>query len=130
MADNKQGMVVLGGLLLGLVFLITGFITFGLAGQIAFFVHATIDDSLWTDDLKYFNRTLAGANVYGVDDANLKDIYEAANDAQTDNLEDLSSILSKGGLIAGLIGLVLVVTVFFMPGGIMDMVRRTNKQSE
>ena len=135
MADNKQGMVVLGGLLAGLVLLITGFITFGLAGQIGFYVQATTEDSIWTPDYKYLDSTLPldDGNVSTTDlndAANLKSIYAQAKSAQEDNTADLQNIVSKGGLIAGLIGLVLVVTIFFMPNGIMDMVRRTNKQSE
>jgi len=112
---------VLVGLIAGIGLMLISFIGFALTGQVAYYIFAVTDDSVWTNDLKYIDTTLTGTNLTA--DANQKEIYALAVTQRDTDLANLSTILSVVNIVIGLIGLVVVITVFFMNGGVLDMIR-------
>ena len=125
MADSKMGgLGVLLTFIGALIVFLTSLVSFGITADVAFYIYAVEDDSLWTDELKYVNASASTTNVYGVDDANIKDIYEAALDARTDNIGYLTTMITAANLVVTLISLVIVVGLFFRKGdGILSQLR-------
>lgn len=125
MAEGKVGgLGVLLGFIGALIVFLTSLVAFGITADVAFYIYAVEDDTLWTDELKYINVTAGGTNTYGVDDANLKDIYEQAADARTDNIGNLNTNLTAANLVVTLISLVIVIGLFFRKGdGILAQLR-------
>lgn len=124
MAENKSGLGVLLGFIGALIVFLTSLVSFGITADVAFYIYAVEDDSLWTDELKYVNVSGDTSNTYGVDDANIKDIYEAALDARTDNIGYLTTMITAANLVVTLISLVIVVGLFFRKGdGILAQLR-------
>jgi predicted PurR-regulated permease PerM len=124
MASDKSGLGVLLGFIGALIVFLTSLVSFGITADVAFYIYAVEDDSLWTDELKYVNASADTSNTYGVDDANIKDIYEAALDARTDNIGYLTTMITAANLVVTLISLVIVVGLFFRKGdGILSQLR-------
>ena len=125
MADSKMGgLGILLGFIGALIVFLTSLVAFGITADVAFYIYAVEDDSLWTDELKYVNVSGDTTNTYGVDDANIKDIYEAAADARTDNIENLQFNLNAANLVVTLISLVIVIGLFFRKGdGVLAQLR-------
>lgn len=124
MVENKSGLGVLLGFIGALIVFLTSLVSFGITADVAFYIYAVEDDSLWTDELKYVNVSGDTSNTYGVDDANIKDIYEAALDARTDNISYLTTMITAANLVVTLISLVIVVGLFFRKGdGILAQLR-------
>ena len=125
MADSKMGgLGVLLTFIGALIVFLTSLVSFGITADVAFYIYAVEDDSLWTDELKYVNASASTTNVYGADDANIKDIYEAALDARTDNIGYLTTMITAANLVVTLISLVIVVGLFFRKGdGILSQLR-------
>ena len=124
MASDKSGLGVLLGFIGALIVFLTSLVSFGITADVAFYIYAVEDDSLWTDELKYVNVSGDLSNTYGVDDANIKDIYEAALDARTDNIGYLTTMITAANLVVTLISLVIVVGLFFWKGdGILAQLR-------
>lgn len=124
MASDKSGLGVLLGFIGALIVFLTSLVSFGITADVAFYIYAVEDDSLWTDELKYVNVSGDTSNTYGVDDANIKDIYEAALDARTDNIGYLTTMITAANLVVTLISLVIVVGLFFRKGdGILAQLR-------
>ena len=127
MAENDSGVKVLVGFIAVLIVFLTSLVSFGITADVAFYIHAVTDDTLWTEDLKYIDINGTLTNEYGVDDANLKDTYEAAADARTDNLGFLTLVIAATNLVVTLISLVIVIGLFFRKDGILDMIKGTSK---
>lgn len=107
-----------------LIVFLTSLVSFGITADVAFYIYAVEDGSLWTDELKYVNASASTANTYGVDDANILDIYEAALDARTDNIGYLTTMITAANLVVTLVSLVIVVSLFFRKGdGILAQLR-------
>ena len=125
MAENKVGgMGVLLGFIGALIVFLTSLVAFGITADVAYYIYAVEDDSLWTEELKYVNVSGSTTNTYGVDDANIKDIYEAAADARTDSIANLATNLSAANLVVTLISLVIVIGLFFRKGdGVLAQLR-------
>ena len=125
MADSKMGgLGVLLTFIGALIVFLTSLVSFGITADVAFYIYAVEEDSLWTDELKYVNASASTTNVYDVDDANIKDIYEAALDARTDNIGYLTTMITAANLVVTLISLVIVVGLFFRKGdGILSQLR-------
>lgn len=126
MADEskKGGVGVLLGFIGALLLFLTSLVAFGITADVAFYVYAVEDDTLWTDNLKYVNTSASTSNTYGVDDANIKDTYEAALDARTDNIGFLTTMITAANLVVTLVSLVIVVGLFFRKGdGILAQLR-------
>jgi len=122
------GLGVLLGFIGALLLFLTSLVSFGITTDVAFYIYAVEDDTLWTDELKYVNASASTANVYHVDDANILDIYEAALDARTDNISYLTLMVSAANLVVTLISLVIVVGLFFRKGdGILAQIQGMNK---
>lgn len=118
------GLGILLGFIGALIVFLTSLVAFGITADVAFYIYAVEDDSLWTDELKYVNVSGDTTNTYGVDDANIKDIYEAAADARTDNIENLQFNLNAANLVVTLISLVIVIGLFFRKGdGVLAQLR-------
>lgn len=129
MADSKLGgLGVLLSFIGALLLFLTSLVSFGITTDVAFYIYAVEDDTLWTDELKYVNVTGSTTNVYGVDDANIKDTYEAALDARTDNISYLTLMVTAASLVVTLISLVIVVGLFFRKGdGILAQLQGMSK---
>jgi len=127
MADSKMGgLGILLSFIGALLVFLTSLVAFGITTDVAFYIYAVEDDTLWTDTLKYVdgNGTAGTSNVYGVDDANIKDTYEAALDARTDNISYLTLMVTAANLVVTLISLVIVVGLFFRKGdGILSQLQ-------
>jgi hypothetical protein len=108
----------------GLLLIVVGYLSFAIGGQVTYYVDAQVDASLWQeDDLKYVNASASKTNTYGVDDANLLNDYEAYLDFKEDSRDDKATLLNKGGLVVGLIGLIIVISVLMGPNGIIRQIR-------
>jgi len=116
MAKNLGVLVGFFGALLGALL---GFLTFALSGQVAYVVFAVTDDSVWTPDLKYINETAADLDA----EANLRDVYSQAKTQRDADLTSFGEIINAGALVISLISLVIVITLFFMKGGILSMLK-------
>lgn len=122
--DKYGGLGVLLSFIGALLVFLTSLVAFGITTDVAFYIYAVEDDTLWTDDLKYVNASADTTNTYGVDDANIKDTYEAALDARTDNISYLTLMVTAANLIVTLISLVIVVGLFFRKGdGVLAQIR-------
>lgn len=117
MAESKVGgLGVLLTFIGVLIVFLTSLVAFGITTDIAFYIYAVEDESIWTDSQKYVNISGDLTNVYGVDDANIKDIYEMAADARTDNLGYLVLTVAAANLVITLVSLVIVIGLFFRKG--------------
>ena len=117
MAEGKSGGVgILLSFIGSLLLFLTSLVSFGITTDVAFYICAVEDDTLWTTDLKYVNASASTSNTYGVDDANIKDTYEAALDARTDNIGFLVLMVTAANLVVTLVSLVIVVGLFFRKG--------------
>lgn len=116
MADsNLKSILLLAALITGIGLIVISIIGLSVVGQVAYFILAVIDDSLWTDQYKFIN------GVNGTETTQ----YIAAK-AQLDNdLSNITLALATAAIVIGLIGLVIVILVFFMKGGILDMIKGT-----
>jgi len=125
MADSKMGgLGILLSFIGALLVFLTSLVAFGITTDVAFYIYAVEDDTLWTDELKYVQANLSQSNTYGVDDANIKDTYEAALDARTDNIGYLTLMVTAANLVVTLISLVIVVGLFFRKGdGILSQLQ-------
>ena len=122
---KTEGLGVLLGFIAALMVFLTSLVGFGITGDIAYYIYAVEDDAVWTDSMKYYNVSGDTTNTYGVDDANIKDIYEAALDNRVDQLDNLKKTIAGANLVISLISLVIVVGLFFRKGGILDILRGT-----
>lgn len=136
MADEKKsGIGVLVMFIGALVLFLTSLVTFGITGDVAFYIIAVEDDTLWTDNLKYENtsavaiaNTSISSNTYEVDDTNVKDVYEAAQDTRVDTIQNVRLSITAGNLVVTLLSLVIVVVLFFRkPDGILAMLQGMSK---
>jgi len=117
MAESKiGGLGVLLGFIGALLIFLTSLVAFGITADVAFYIYAVEDETLWTAELKYINTSGSTTNVYGTDDANIKDIYEAAADVRTDSIDNLTTSVTAANLVVTLISLVIVVGLFFRKG--------------
>ena len=126
MVDAKVMNVI--GFFTGLLFAVIGFLSFSIGGQMYFVVNAYIDDTVWEDDLKYINTSLTGANLTA--DANLKTDYADYLDFKTDNSEDITNLLGKGGLVVSLLGLTIVIVTLVGENGILGVIMKTFKKEK
>lgn len=129
MADSKfAGLGILLAFIGALVVFLTSLVSFGITADVAFYIYAVEDDTLWTDELKYVNVSGSTTNTYGVDDANIKDTYEAALDARTDNISYLTLMITAANLVVTLVSLVIVVGLFFRKGdGVLAQLQGMSK---
>lgn len=125
MAESKNsGLGILLGFIGALIVFLTSLVSFGITADVAFYIYSVEDDSLWTNELKYVNASADISNKYGIDDVNIKDIYEAALDARTDNISYLTTMITAANLVVTLISLVIVVGLFFRKNdGILAQLR-------
>ena len=107
---RKVGMnavLLLVGALSGIGLLVLGVLTLALTGQLTFFVMASFDSSVWTDETKF---------VDGNATAGVKTKFYIAAEEQIDkDIERVSTGLNIAGLVVTLAGLAIIVTVFFLP---------------
>jgi len=125
---SNKNILALGGLILGLGMILVAFIGFSITGQVAYYIQAVTEDSIWTDELKYIN--ISYQPDYPVDNTtnpdvveNYKPVYAKAVVQRDVDLDNTGTILQGANIVVGLIGLVIVILVFFMNGGILDMIR-------
>lgn len=133
--EKKSGIGILVGFIAALTIFLTSLVAFGITGDVAFYIIAIEDDSLWTDELKYVStapadiaNASASSNTYEVDDTNVKDVYEAAQDTRVDTIANVRLGVTAANLIVTLVSLVVVVVLFFRkPDGILAMLTGMNK---
>ena len=124
MVDAKVMNVI--GFFTGLLFAVIGFLSFSIGGQMYFVVNAYIDDTVWEDELKYINTSKTGADL--IADANLKTDYADYLDFKTENSEDITNLLGKGGLVVSLLGLTIVIVTLVGENGILGVIMKTFKK--
>lgn len=106
---------MLAALIAGIGLIVISIIGLSVVGQVAYFVLAVIDGSLWTDQYKYVNS---------INDSEGNTTQYAAAQAQlADDLSNIELALGASAIVIGLVGLVIVILVFFMKGGVLDMIR-------
>ena len=116
-----KSILLLAALITGIGLIVISIIGLSVVGQVAYFILAVIDSSLWTDQYKY---------IGGNESAGETDQYKAAKLQMADDLSNVTLALAAAAIVIGLIGLVIVILVFFMKGGILDMIRGTNLAQE
>ena len=129
MASEKVGgLGVLLSFIGALLLFLTSLVSFGVTADVAYYIYAVEEDTLWTDELRYFNASGLTTNVVGVDYANIRDIYEESLDAKTTNISFLGYMVTAANLIVTLISLVIVVGLFFRKGdGILAQLKGMNE---
>lgn len=115
-----------GGLLLAVI----GFLSFSIGGQFVFLVNGYVDESVWTEDLKYVNASADTSFTYGTPNTNIKPDYYAYLEFKEDSREDTKTILGNGGLVASFLGLVIVISTLMGPNGVISSVRSIGKKED
>lgn len=120
--SNLKSIMLLAALITGIGLIVISIIGLSVVGQVAYFILAVIDDSLWTPQYKYVDGV--GTNITETAQ------YTAAKAQLDDDLTNITLALQTAAIVIGLIGLVIVILVFFMKGGILDMIKGTRTASE
>lgn len=122
--DGRQtatnAVLVIVGALAGLLLVVLSIVSLGLAGQLSYFIMATFDNSVWTDETKFVDgNATAGVKTK---------FYEAAEVQVDKDLERIQLALNAASIAVGLIGVLIIVVVFFLPKtGVLAMIRNISK---